>query len=89
MEARAYERLYPDEAFEKTLETSTRRDGRPLGRARAGVRVRDGDERARVGARETRSDDRARGSASERGDAQGGGTERGVLRGPRDVRAAG
>lgn len=35
MEARAYERLYPDEAFEKTLETSTRRDGRPLGRARA------------------------------------------------------
>ncbi|OUS43857.1 Exosc8 protein, partial [Ostreococcus tauri] len=55
-------------------------EGRPTARARAraGVRVRDGDERARVGARETRGDDRARGSASERGDAQGGGTERGA-----------
>ena len=35
MDARAYERLYPREAYEKTLASGARGDGRPLGRPRA------------------------------------------------------
>ena len=34
MESAAYARLYPREAYEKTLASGARGDGRPLGRAR-------------------------------------------------------